>query len=93
MFLYYQILIYQGFIALRKYFAELVLILEMMLPGQHLPCIQDPLRAVKDFKMRFFITLTEEQVLETVKDLVNTAAEHWKTTQYDYFQKTSNSIL
>lgn len=93
MFLYYQVLIYQGFMALRKYFSELALILEMMLPGEHLPCIQDPVRALKDFKMRFFTLMNEDQVYLSVKDLVNTAAEHWKTTHYDYFQKTSNSIL
>ena len=93
MFNYYQILIYQGFMVLRRYFSELALILEMMLPGEHLPCIQDPVRALKDFKMRFFTLMNEDQVFLSVKDLVNTAAEHWKTTHYDYFQKTSNSIL
>lgn len=93
MFNYYQVQIYKGFLALRRKLSELVLILEMMMPGTHLPCFQDSERALKDFKRRFFISLTDDQCLNTVRDLVNTAAENWKTTQYDYFQKRSNSIL
>lgn len=93
MFNYYQVQMYKGFLALRRKLSELVLILEMMMPGTHLPCFQDSERALKDFKRRFFINLSDDQCLDTVRDLVNTAAENWKTTQYDYFQKRSNSIL
>lgn len=93
MFNYYQIQMYKGLLALRRNMSELVLILEMMMPGKHLPCFQDSERALKDFKKRFFTSLTDDQCLNIIRDLVNTAAENWKTTQYDNFQRRSNSIL
>ena len=38
MFLYFKVLLYKGLIALRKHCSEIVLLLEMMKPGNFLPC-------------------------------------------------------
>jgi Phosphatidylinositol 3- and 4-kinase len=93
MFLYYKILLYQGLTALRKNSAELVLMLEMMRPGTHLACFGDTNKAIKDFKNRFFCDLSDQECMKKINDLVETAAENWKTVQYDNFQKRSNNIL
>ena len=93
MFLYYKILLYQGIIALRKNCPELVLLLEMMKPGNFLPCFGEPERTIKDFKRRLFLNLNEDECMLRVNGLIDTSAENWKTVQYDSFQRMSNNIL
>lgn len=93
MYVYYKILLYQGFLELRKQFNKLSLLLEMMRPGGNFQCFKDPARAIKDFRARFQLNLTEDQCLSFINDLVTTAAENWKTVKYDSFQKLTNGIL
>lgn len=93
MFLYYKILMYQGIIALRKNYSEIILLLEMMRPGSHLPCFGDPERTIKDFKKRFFLDTSDDDLMNKITDLIEAAAENWKTAQYDNFQRMSNNIL
>ena len=93
MFIYYRVLLYQGLLALRKYSSELVLLLEMMKPGDHLPCFRNTERAIKDFKRRLFLDVSEDECMKRVDDLIVCAAENWKTVQYDNFQRRSNRIL
>lgn len=90
---YFKILFYQGFLVLRKYAGELTLLIEMMLPGDNLPCFYDPNRAAKEFKTRFCLDLSDEQCLRCVEDLIKVAAENWRTQQYDMFQWITNDIL
>ena len=93
MFNYFQILIYRAFLVLRKYAGELGLLLEMMFPTPSLPCFYDPLKAIKDFKARFFLEQSDESCFNTIKELIKSAAENWRTDQYDIYQWITNGIL
>ncbi|CAG9327776.1 unnamed protein product [Blepharisma stoltei] len=93
LFIYYKILLYQGFLALRKHTTELLLIIEMMRPGESLNCFRDSERALKEFSARFRLDLSEEQCMEFIEKLVEKAADNWKTVKYDSFQRLANGIL
>jgi Phosphatidylinositol 3- and 4-kinase/Phosphoinositide 3-kinase family, accessory domain (PIK domain) len=93
MFNYYKVLIYQAFLVLRKFSGEFSLLLEMMLPGETLPCFYDPSRVVREFKSRFCLHLNDEACLEMIKQLIASSAENWRTDQYDVYQWVTNGIL
>ena len=93
MFLYFRILLYQSLFALRNHFSELLIILEVMKPGNYLPCFGDPEKALSEFQKRLLLDLTEDQCMKRIDELIESSSENWKTTQYDIFQRTSNSIL
>ena len=93
MYNYFHILIYQGFLSLRKYAGELCLLLEMMLSCGDLPCFYDPIRSIKEFKARFALELSDEDCLEMIKEIINNSAENWRTDQYDVYQWMTNGIL
>lgn len=92
-FLYFKILLYQGIIALRKNYSELLLIIEMMRPGKHLPCFYNSDLAIKEFKKRFFLDKGDDECMQCVNELIDNAAENWRTIQYDNYQMRSNKIL
>ena len=93
MFNYFKILMYQGFLVLRKYAGELILLIQMMLPNKSLPCFYDPVRAVQEFRARFCLDLNDEACLDMIKELIRASAENWRTDQYDLYQWVTNNIL
>ena len=93
LFRYFKVLLVQGFLELRKYAEECVLIVEMMLPGERMACLQDGAKAVREFRERFHITKTDEQCMNLVDSLVNSSAGNWRTVKYDSFQRITNGIL
>ena len=93
MFIYYKVLMYQGLLALRKNYEELTLLVEMMLPGEALPCFHDPFRAAREFRSRLHLNKNEDECLEVIETLIKKSAENKKTRKYDTFQKVSNGIL
>ncbi|CAG9312770.1 unnamed protein product [Blepharisma stoltei] len=92
MYVYFKVLLFQGFLALRKQFDKLRLLLDMM-KHTNFPCFKHPSRAISDFRSRFQLNLNEDQCLSFINDLVLTAAENWKTVKYDSFQRFTNGIL
>jgi len=93
MFTYFKILLFQGFLELRKHVDELSLFIEMLRPGNNLPCFRDFDRALSDFRDRFHPTLTDEKCMSKVNELVESASDNWRTNKYDAFQRYSNGIL
>lgn len=93
MYNYFQVLVYQGFLVLRKYAGELGLLIEMMLPCEDLPCFYDPVKSIKEFKGRFLLEMNDDECLDVVKELIRSAAENWRTDQYDVYQWITNGIL
>ena len=93
MFNYYIMLMYKSFLVLRKYSGELSKLVEMMLPGDDLPCFYDQTRAVKDFRSRFCLEVSDEECLAVIQSLVFSSAENWRTDQYDVYQWITNNIL
>lgn len=93
MFNYYVMLMYKGFLVLRKYSAELSKLVEMLTPVENLQCFYDPVRAVKEFRARFCLEAGDDECLKIIQGLVLSAAENWRTDQYDVFQWITNNIL
>lgn len=92
-FSYFKILLLQGFLELRKHSEELCLLVEMMHPGERLPCFKEPSKVLKDLQERFIMNKTDEQCMAHVEALVYDAANNWRTKKYDSFQRYSNGIL
>lgn len=93
MFNYYVMLMYKGFLTLRKYSAELSKLVEMLTPVENLQCFYDPVKAVKEFRSRFCLEVDDEDCLKIIQTLVSSAAENWRTDQYDVYQWITNNIL
>ena len=93
MFNYYVMLMYKGFLVLRKYSAELSKLVEMLTPVDNLQCFYDPVRAVKEFRARFCLEAGDDECLKIIQGLVLSAAENWRTDQYDVYQWITNNIL
>ncbi len=93
LFRYFKVLLVQGFLELRKHAEDCVLMLEMMLPGERMACLQDSSKAVREFRERFHTTKTDEQCINLVDSLVNNSVGNWRTVKYDSFQRITNGIL
>mmetsp|Transcript_7578 Transcript_7578/g.14181 ORF Transcript_7578/g.14181 Transcript_7578/m.14181 type:complete len:629 (+) Transcript_7578:1252-3138(+) len=93
LFHYYKVLLFQGFIELRKHADNLVLLVEMMYPGEKLPCFTDRERVLGELKERFMLNKTEDTCLASVDALVSSAAGNWRTNKYDSFQRLTNGIV
>jgi phosphatidylinositol 4-kinase len=92
-FSYFKILLLQGFLELRKHSEDLVLLVEMMYPGERMPCFVDRGRVLKELQERFIMHKTDVQCMAHVEALVNAASDNWRTNKYDSFQRYSNGIL
>lgn len=93
LFRYFKVLLVQGFLELRKHAEECVLMVEMMLPGERMACLQDSAKAVRELRERFHTTKTDEQCINLVDSLVNNSVGNWRTVKYDSFQRITNGIL
>jgi phosphatidylinositol 4-kinase len=93
LFHYYKVLLFQGFVELRKHSEHLCLLVEMMYPGERLPCFTDRERVMGELRERFMLNKTEEQCLASVEALVSSAAGNWRTNRYDSFQRLTNGIV
>ena len=93
MFGYFKILLLQGFLEVRKHAENLSIILEMMGPGEKLPCLRDFGRAVMEFRERLQLAKTDEKCIAFIDGLVYEAQNNWRTKKYDEFQYLSNGIL
>lgn len=92
-FSYFKILLLQGFLELRKHSEDLTLLVEMMSPGERMPCFKDSSRVIKELKERFIMGKTDAQCMAHVEALTSEAANNWRTKKYDSFQRLSNGIL
>lgn len=89
---YFTVLMYQGLIALRRYAPELLLLIEMMRPGEKLQCFKNPDKAVRDFRSKLHLDKSDLECFTLIEHLIKMAAENWKTVLYDTFQKLANGI-
>ena len=61
--------------------------------GSQLPCFSKGASAVRGFKDRFHMNLTEEHLQLTVENLVESSLHSLTTRLYDGFQYLTNGIL
>jgi hypothetical protein len=93
MFTYYSMLVYKGFLALRRHYAELELLIDIMQISSDFPCFVDKKYVLKDFRERFFFDLNDSECSERVKTLIEDSSNNWTTNQYDYYQERVNDII
>jgi len=92
---YFRTLIIRGFLEVRKHSDRLLLLVQMMLSATRMPCLSAggaewTFNSMKD---RFLLSLTEDQCIEKIVDLIDTSVNNWRSVQYDKFQWWTNGIL
>lgn len=92
MYVYFAMLVSKGFLALRKYFDDFCLLIEIMEIESDFECFVDKENAIKEFRERFWLGLEDNECLDKVMGLIVDAADNWRTNQYDLYQKGANSI-
>ena len=93
LFRYFKVLLFQGFLELRRHKDDLILLVEMMKSQEPLGCFIKEERAMRELDERFHLNKTDEQCMRLVDDLVSQAKDNWRTVKYDAFQRYSNGIL
>ena len=92
-FLLFQLLLYLGLRHLRPQIERIASLVEMTDP-QCLPCVgEDPWVAAQGLRRRALLSLSEDQLMQAVKDLVECSMDNWRTRSYDAFQRLQNGIL
>ncbi|KAJ1658893.1 Phosphatidylinositol 4-kinase pik1alpha (PI4-kinase)(PtdIns-4-kinase) [Dispira simplex] len=87
-------LMVKGFLALRKYADNIILLVDMMQKDSKLPCfVSSSANAASALKERFQINLTETQVNDYVDNMIVSSCCNVFTRLYDTFQYYSNGIL
>jgi len=89
-FMYFMSLFVEGFLAVRKQYEKILLIVEMTLSsnsyqGQILPCLEDE-SVVRNLRKKFKFGWTEGQIQEYVKSLIVEATDNWRTTVSDTYK-------
>ena len=87
----------EGFIALQQNSEKIIIIVEMMLMGQHdLPCFKGKEQTIIELKDRFFPTgkrFTEKEAQKFVDQLISQSYDNWRTKAYDNFQYYVQGIV
>nr|PNR53857.1 hypothetical protein PHYPA_007532 [Physcomitrium patens] len=89
---YFKVLCIQGFLTCRKHAERIILLVEMMQDSGY-PCFKGGPRTLQNLRKRFHLSLTEEQCVSSVLELIAKSLDAWRTRQYDYYQKVLNGIL
>ncbi|KAI0218611.1 Phosphatidylinositol 4-kinase pik1alpha (PI4-kinase)(PtdIns-4-kinase) [Massospora cicadina] len=90
----FQALMKQGFLAVRKYAENLLLLVEIMQKDSKLPCFSGGgSSSISSLKERFHLGMTVSQVEELVDKLIMSSSCNVFTRLYDTFQYYSNGIL
>eukprot|EP01059_Diplonema_ambulator_P016532 TRINITY_DN2812_c0_g4_i1.p1 TRINITY_DN2812_c0_g4~~TRINITY_DN2812_c0_g4_i1.p1 ORF type:complete len:600 (+),score=196.34 TRINITY_DN2812_c0_g4_i1:209-2008(+) len=91
MFNYFRVLVYSAFKEATKHSQQILSLVEMMLPGPHLPCFgTDPKVCLDALKARF---QPDTDLTLWVRDAIDQSIDNWRARGYDRFQKWSNGIL
>lgn len=95
LFSYFKLLVVKGFLEIRKYAQQLILLVEIMSHGSQMPCFQGASAetVVKNFRDRFMLHLPQADCMRHVMSLIELSCNNWRTTQYDNYQRLTNGIL
>jgi phosphatidylinositol kinase/protein kinase (PI-3 family) len=83
----------KGFMALRKYTDNFVLLVEMMQKDSNLPCFALGEQTATSLRERFQLGLTEEQLGQFVDRIITSSYNNLFTRLYDNFQHVTNGII
>lgn len=83
------------FLALRRNWMELILLVEMLKNGnEELKCFRGrPDEAIEQFRERFRLDLNDRACREYVNALVDDSVENWRTDWYDRYQRYFVGVL
>lgn len=93
-------LLFEGFLALRKYSERILLLVDIVQKKSSLDCFQFHTEENQEYKStkksiqeRLHLNLTESQLKEHVTQLVNLSCSNTFTALYDLYQYYSNGII
>jgi hypothetical protein len=88
----YTELCVRGFLAARKHYEKILLLVEMTLSeGGGIPCLEKE-SVVKNLRKRFCLEWNKNQCRDFVLKLITEARDNWRTTIYDTYQRILNDI-
>lgn len=90
-FRYFSMLLISGFLEVRNHYHRIINIVEMMLPGYKIGCLNET--TVPMLRDRFKVTLSPDECQAFAQSLINEAMGSWRTKHYDNFQLWTNGIL
>ena len=93
LFNYFKFLLLKGFLAARKHFERIKLIVEVMQLGSQWPCFNRRAATVHDLQNRFFLNLTEEQLSKQIDGMIYQALRSLTTKLYDNYQYFTGGIM
>lgn len=109
MYNYFKILMLKGFMAARKHMDKFIQIVEIMqtgmqnietlvyihsiISGSQLPCFGHGPSTIQQFRERFHMNLTEQQLEILVNGMIDSSVRSLTTKLYDHFQYYTNGIL
>ncbi|KAI9293603.1 kinase-like protein [Neoconidiobolus thromboides FSU 785] len=83
----------KGFLLLRKYADNILLLTEMMQKDSKLPCFSSGITTISNLKERFCLNLNDAAIEDMMDKLILSSSCNVFTRLYDTFQYYSNSIL
>lgn len=90
----FQALFVRGLLELRAHAWKLLLLIDIMAESTTMTCMQAGKQQVLDgVRDRLFLHLNDEQCIESCMSLIDDACCHWRSIQYDRYQRTTNNIL
>jgi len=90
MFDYFKILLYQGFVCIKKYVDEICDLVGIMSKGSDLACFDK--FDMKAFRARFNRDKTDKEIRAFIDILIKNSMCAKRTVWYDDFQKMTNKI-
>lgn len=93
MFHYFRLMFIRGFLEVRNNWEKIVLLVEMLLPGQKMGCFARREATVRELKDRFQLGISEKECVIFVSNLIRESVGRWTTEAYDNYQWFFNGIL
>jgi len=93
MFRYFSMLMFKGFLALRKHHHDLVTFMKVSAKDSTLPCFYGGDEAHRAFEERFQWGLSDEALMDYVQQLIRLSLDNARTRMYDNFQYYTNGIM
>jgi len=93
MFHYFRLMFIRGFLEVRKHYEKIVLLVDMLLPGQKMGCLARREATVRELKDRFQLNCSEKECVTFVSNLIRESVGRWTTEAYDNYQWFFNGIL
>jgi len=83
----------RGFLEVRKHYHKFIMLADIMQDANIVAFKIGGEKTIAAFKARFVPDLTEVQAVEFAVKLVTESCNHWRSSQYDEYQRFTNGIL